>query len=206
MKKVIIYGLRSSGNREIRYIGQTVSSLRVRVSGHIHSIKRANTPVAKWIKREIEYGNKIESFTIIDNAVLHKTEKWVIRIYRWAGERLLNITDGGEGTIGFSHHGRKRPDLAERNRQRTGLIGHKWSDEDKKKQSLNHKGKKCPWNIERNKNNLYWLGRKHTEEEKKKIGLAHIGKIVSYETREKIRQKALDRHRKVRDEQTTLFI
>lgn len=205
MKTTTVYGLRSSRDKKIRYIGQTVSALRQRLAGHLHSVNRAKTPVAKWINREIKEGFKIEIFVICEGAILHKTEKWLIRMYKWVGEKLLNVTDGGEGTLGFKHYGRKRPDLAERNRLGAGKPGHKWSDEDRAMFSEKHRGKKCPWNAERNKKHLSWLGRKHTEEEKKKIGLAHKEKMVSQETKEKIRSKALERSRFKR-EQTTLLL
>lgn len=105
---------------------------------------------------------------------------------------LINMTDGGDGAVGQIGYwkGRKRPDLAERNkgnkygsgidgrlrkltpealeRIRKGRLGkHSWN-----------KGKKCKkWSPEQMAKRLKWLtGRKHSEETKMKMSLAQKGK------------------------------
>lgn len=71
-------------------------------------------------------------------------------------------------------------------------LGHKHSEETKKRIGLSSKGIKRKPFTEEHKKNLSksnpkcWLGRKHTEEEKRKIGLGNKGKIISEEHKRKL--------------------
>lgn len=183
-----VYSLSSTRNGEVRYIGQTTQPLNRRLVQHRNYAKlRRVTAVHKWMVREIEAGFEISIEPLIENAVLHETEMAVIAQYRSTGARLLNLTDGGEGTIGWhGNKGNKRPDLAEKNRQSKGKPGHPSTPETNAKISAAHKGRKRPYMSERNKAMAGLPGHPHTAESKAKISAGNKGKVVSAETRRKI--------------------
>lgn len=185
---VTVYALKSTRDGETRYVGQTVQKIETRLAQHrSESIRRCTTPVRKWIAREIAEGFAIEIVTLEAEAQLHVSETAWIAKCRAQGVRLLNLTDGGEGTIGWrGNRGRKRPDLAERNRKSKGKPGHVSTPETNAKISAAHKGRKAPWLSERNRAMRGKPGHKHTPESRAKIAAALKNRIVSGETREKI--------------------
>lgn len=124
MKKCIVYGLVSSRDDALRYVGQTTQTPERRLSQHRYYAKRKQTAVHKWFARETADGFVVSLRVICADAVMHATEIEVIAQRRAAGDRLLNHTDGGEGTIGWRGNlGKKRPDLSERNRRNAGKPG-----------------------------------------------------------------------------------
>lgn len=185
MKPVLVYGLHSSRDNSIRYIGQTVQRLSDRLKQHRSYAKKKQTGVHKWMNREMQEGFEILIVSLVTDAIWNVTEVDLIAQYKQSGNRLLNHTMGGEGTVGFSHSGRKRPDLAERNRMNAGKpTGRQMSEENKAKLIASIKGQKRPWVSERNRNDKVWTGRKHTEETKRKMSEAAKG-AKSQEQREK---------------------
>ena len=110
----------------------------------------------------------------------------LIAWYREHGAKLVNQTNGGEGTLGWhGNKGNKRPDLAARNRAGRGKPGHPSTPETKAKISAAHKGRKAPWLAERNRLGKGNPGHPHTAESRAKIGLAHRGKQVPEVARRK---------------------
>lgn len=190
-----VYSLSSTRNGEIRYIGQTTQPLGKRLVQHRNYAKlRKVTAVHKWMVSEIEAGFDIRITALVEDAVLHQTEIALIAQYRKNGARLLNHTDGGEGTVGWrGNKGNKRPDLAEKNRLAKGKPGHPVSPEARAKIAASKLGKKCPFLIERNKAKAGLPGHPHTDQSKAKIGAALKGRTFSEETRKKISEKAKGR-------------
>jgi hypothetical protein len=187
-KVVTVYGLIASDEYFIRYIGQTVSTVKQRLAGHLSRARRkCTTPVSKWIKTVVDRGAFIQMIVLLNNAILHESEKLIIAFHRELGGRLLNITDGGEGTLGFHHSGRKRPDLAERNRANTGKPGRPRMPGEIEKLMQHVRGAKRPWLSERNRRGKgkSWNGR-HTPDHIERVRLLHTGKSVSIETRQKL--------------------
>lgn len=185
---VTVYTLASTRNGEVRYVGQTVQSPTTRLRQHkcVAQGRRA-TAVQRWIAREIAEGFEIVIAAIATDAVLHDTEIALIAKYRADGYRLLNLTEGGEGTVGWrGNKGNKRPDLAERNRLGKGKPGRPNTPEARAKISAAKKGTKAPWLAERNRANTGKPGHRHSEESKAKIAAANTGHRVSEETRRKI--------------------
>jgi hypothetical protein len=197
--RVIVYGLVSSADGVIRYIGQTVQPVNARLRQHVWEAKRRKGKEGKsrrvwnWIASVYRSGHKVIAIVLDDNAVLHETEMKLIREYREKGFDLINATKGGEGTIGFKHH-MKRPWVAEMNKTRAGIKTGPLSDEHKKKVGDGNRGKKKPWMAERNRERARTVGgHPHTEESKAKISKANKGKTVSQEARAKISAKAKGR-------------
>ena len=99
-----------------------------------------------WVNVVNKYGKPIVK--IIANG-LSETEAFIheiklIKFYKESGEKLCNMTDGGEGSLGLTPWNKGLP----------------WPEEIKRKQGL------------ANLNNKYWLGRKHSEQTKQKQKLA----------------------------------
>lgn len=168
-RAVIVYGL-SADDGELRYIGQSIQAPRMRHRQHMHYARRGkNTPVYKWMLSKMKLGEVITITVLVENAVWHETEKETIAHYRSLGARLLNITDGGEGTLGYRHSGRKRPDLAARNKSNTGKPGRPRMPGETEKLMTYIRGSKRPWVSERNRSMKGKPGHKHTDEHKARV-------------------------------------
>lgn len=188
-KKTIIYGLYSSRKPdELRYVGQTTQTLQTRFKQHKSYAKTKKTAVHKWFNREVCDGFEILIVVIRDDAIFNVTEREVIALHKENGARLLNLTDGGEGTLGWhGHAGKPKPYMAEVNRKRClGKPGHPMSPENKAKLIAAVKARDTTYLSERNRTNHPWKGRKHTEETKRKQSLSGMGRVVSEEARKKI--------------------
>ncbi len=129
-----IYILKS-GN-EVRYVGKANNPAK-RLSVHkADKTSRKNPHLYRWIKK-----NNI-SLEVIDEVSVvgwQFWEQWYIELFRTWGFCLLNLTKGGDGCDGYKHsdetkakmklvhkrlrgidnpmYGRKRPEMAERNRR-----------------------------------------------------------------------------------------
>jgi hypothetical protein len=107
MDKMIVYGL-SGPDGVCRYIGKSERGLRrPREHGKEgHMSRYPHYPVVRWIKKLRANGSDYtisvmeECFTRISLAAAEC--RWIAEL-RSKGVPLLNITDGGEGTIGYRH-------------------------------------------------------------------------------------------------------
>ena len=163
---VIVYGLCSTENGKIRYVGQTMQSLTKRFDSHIHHPKsRKDTYVNRWIRSVRRNGFSVQAFVIENDAVWNDAELRWIAWYKKNGARLVNLTLGGEGRTGYkmpeaqraaisrAHKGRRKsPEHIEAIRQ--SRLGKSNSLESRAKQSASLKGR-MPKNLaalhERNK-------------------------------------------------------
>lgn len=187
--RVTVYALYSTRDGEVRYVGQTTQQLRLRLAQHRNYAKSRPSAVHKWMLREQNEGHTVEIKVLLDYATLHTDEISIIEFFKKRGLRLLNLTEGGEGTVGWrGNKGNKRPDLAARNRANAGKPGHPMSEDNKKKIIASLRGKKRPDLVERNKK-LPWLGKKHSEATKMKQRAAHLGRSFSEEHRRKISER-----------------
>lgn len=196
--KVTVYGLVSSKDMIVRYIGQTVQPVNRRLSGHLHEARRRkgvggkSRRVWNWIESVLKDKHSVEMLVLVEDAVLHETEKTVIREYRDKGVDLVNATDGGEGTIGFRLH-IKRPWTSEMNRKRAGIKTGPLSEEHKQKVSAGNKGKKKPGLAERNRLQTGLPGRKQTDAERLKRSESLKGRVITPEWRAKLSVAATGR-------------
>lgn len=199
-----VYTLSSTRDDEVRYVGQT-NNMAARHRQHLSYARlRRMTPVHKWINREIEEGFEIVMTAVVEDAELHVAEIETIAKYRDQGFRLLNLTDGGEGTIGWrGNTGKKRPDLAERNKALKGQPGHAITDEVKAKISTANKGKKKPHLVERNKAGAGKPGHKHTDASRAKISASNKGRVMTDEMKLHLSETAKAQNRKLSPEAIT---
>lgn len=106
-KEYVVYAIYAANDitREYRYVGIT-SNLSAR--GRSHKLQSQypsgaayQTPKSKWMRRHLN----LVKFDVLEKCDDDTTLKWAemkwIHILRQRGYRLLNLTDGGEGTFGW---------------------------------------------------------------------------------------------------------
>ncbi len=104
MKQNIIYALIDKFTGELRYIGKSVSGI-CRPKEHFKPCNlKNNSYKTNWVRQHIAKGEKpeiviLESFE--DPNSLFEAEMFWIAYYKGLGSRLTNLTDGGEGNIGW---------------------------------------------------------------------------------------------------------
>jgi NUMOD3 motif len=109
--KCVVYGLASSGDGIIRYIGQTVKLPEQRLANHLDAaVRRAaaaarragrHSPLTAWITDVVASGEDVLIEVLCHDAVLHETERAMILGYQQAGFDLVNATEGGQGRPGY---------------------------------------------------------------------------------------------------------
>lgn len=178
-RKYIVYR-HTSPNGKV-YIGITCTSAKIRwgVSG-----KRYNKNILFYrainkygwdkFKHEILLENQTKSCAIY-------AEKYLIRWYK-SHNISYNITDGGEGSLGFSH----KLSAESKEKLRQINLGHKFSKESREKMSKSHLGHKESEETKRKKS-LKMTGKRHTAETKAKISKIQSGRPKSKETKNKLR-------------------
>lgn len=161
-RKVKIYTLKHPDTLEIRYVGKTVRSLSRRLGNHISNAKgnKHNRHLSNWILSILSLGKRplIELIEEVDNSIWQERERYWISQY----PNLINLTNGGDGCLGFLHD--------KETRIKCGLanVGRKHTDKFKEDLSKRLKGV-----------NL-------TEEHKAKIGDSNRGKVRTSETLQRL--------------------
>ena len=101
-----VYALVDPRSGWIRYVGKTVGTLSSRMSEHMYSRKREDTPVYRWI-RKLSYEKlrpSIVELQRVTESRVNKAEIFWIAQARSLFPEMLNVGDGGEGPIyGESH-------------------------------------------------------------------------------------------------------
>ncbi len=98
-----VYGLLDPDSHKVRYIGQTVRDLRVRLAGHICSVV-SDRPVVLWVKGLVSVGKRPDIVLLGEadtHVALDTLEQRMIAEYRAAGNNLLNKSSGGGGRSGM---------------------------------------------------------------------------------------------------------
>lgn len=127
-KLVTVYGLRSSEDGLLRYVGQTSQTLRQRFNSHMNKAVNGllKGHLSSWINHVLATGHKVEFFEIEANAERNAAEIRWIALHRGQGACLVNMTDGGEGGLGS-----KRKPMSEESKAkiRAAKVGKKLSAE-----------------------------------------------------------------------------
>lgn len=79
---------------QIRYIGQTRTSVDVRIKYHL----KKNTPISRWMHNEMQAERNVIVETITDEGTWNVSEILWIERAKAIGHQLLNKTRGGEDT------------------------------------------------------------------------------------------------------------
>lgn len=183
----VVYPILNKVNGK-RYVGQTVQPLKVRFNEHAR--KKDNTPVSNAI---LKYGR--ENFycgvikTCASKAELNYWEKFFITALKSKKPYGYNLTDGGEGTVGYHPTPEACAKISAKNS--VALLGNKNSlgyhhtSESRAKMSAKGKGK--PKAAEhRAKIAAANTGKKFTPERCANIAASKTGKPLSLEHRAKI--------------------
>lgn len=94
--ETIIYGLVDANTLELRYVGKT-ANLEKRMRSHLY--KNDHTHKARWIKTLNRGVSPLVLERVEGNGA--EAEKLWIRRFRDFGARMTNLTDGGEGVVGY---------------------------------------------------------------------------------------------------------
>lgn len=199
--KMIIYKIQNKINGKI-YIGQTVLSVEKRIRNHLQLINGRRSYLGKSI---IKYGILNFDVSIVDKASskeeLFEKEKYWIKSFNCRYPFGYNLTEGGEGTLGFAHLEETKIKIGKANKGKrrseewkknfiNPLKGRKIAEETKQKISESHKGifpstetRKKLSEIRKGK---IWCPYPLSEETKRKISIGNKGKKFSLEIRKKM--------------------
>lgn len=190
MKTFSIYALKEPDTGEIRYFGKSDSPKR-RFSSHLSC--KSETHVAHWIRAMVLRGDAPVMEVLItgltnDEGIEEETD--LIAWGRNKGLRLTNLTDGGEGTVGYrvSDSLREKQSIRMLGNKRgigsPGFSGHKHSPEEKAKQSAAQSGGKR--SAEQNKRRSIAmrgvkraLGCRHSDEQNERKSARMVGNKLS---------------------------
>jgi hypothetical protein len=193
----LVYAHIRLDTNEVFYIGRGTSNRR------INSRQNRNK---YWHNIVNKVGYKTEILWE-SNPNVSKEESWLqagikeVELIKKYGRKdlgegnLINMTDGGEGTIGKIYTEEYRKKLSESHigiqaGEKHPLYRKGHSDDTKRKISELQKGRKLSKQHRENISKAN-IGRIVTEETRKKIGIRHRGKTISDETREKMRNTKL---------------
>lgn len=119
-----VYGIRLAASAEYRYVGLTEMSVRRRLLRHKGEARAGRkTPFYDWLRREMDSDLVIEVLEEIrtSRGDLGRAEvRWILE-RRSAGDRLLNLTDGGLGPTGVVWTEEQREAARQRSTGRTGV-------------------------------------------------------------------------------------
>jgi hypothetical protein len=135
--RCIVYGLASTRDGKVRYVGQTRCKPEARLAQHIAEAYKPNPSharLAEWIRAE----NKARFFVgvrvLCDTAEWNVTEPQVIADHRARGVDLLNARKGGESTSDPERTAAKAVRTREMRRYRRVMtrdrIDHEYAAED----------------------------------------------------------------------------
>jgi hypothetical protein len=175
----------------VRYVGKTTQKPLSRLYHHLQDRHRREVYRDRWIHKLVESGRepRMHVVALVPDEYASKAEIRLIASFRKAGARLTNLSDGGEGA-----------------------LGHKVSEETRRKISQAHKGIKenVPMSAEKRQllaqiRSRRWANPENrkrqsekmkerlarvpfTEERKRRISEALKGKSPSPQTRERLRR------------------
>ncbi len=166
-------------NNVVRYVGKTIKSLEHRLRLHLCDAKRENNHRANWIRKCLSegYAPTIQLIEEVGGDGCEKEMYW-IKFFREEGLNLVNVTDGGDGIIGYrhSHESRAKMSLAQMGNKK--WLGRHHSQEYKSRMSQLLKN------------------RKFSPETRAKISMAKLGKKLPTETKSKMSLSAVRRWEK----------
>lgn len=202
-----IYLLSDPSTGRVRYVGKTLQELRVRYAGHLSTAKlrRRGTHKENWV-RSVGGKPTLTTVEVVTGSIEEGAEverRWIARL-KADGCDLTNLTDGGEGIVGYRfseaaraklsaiRRGVKKGPLTPEHRAKIGAAnrGRKHSPDAIAKMSARRRERPPASEETRAKIGAAQIGRKHTDEAKAKIGRAHKGRTFSPETIAKMRLAA----------------
>ena len=198
-RPVYIYALQDPRTGEYRYVGVSVN-LKRRMRAHLR-LRERNPHKNNWL-RSLLAQNQRPHLIVLEVTGIDRckgAEKWwIYHLRKREQQRLLNLTDGGDGFVGLVRTKEQYRKIAEKNR------GRKHTAESLRKMSESQRGKKKPHSKEHGlklslalkgrrlspeqieKTRMANKGRKRSEEFKRRVSAGLRGRKCSEETRMKI--------------------
>lgn len=138
-----IYTLEDPITNDIRYVGKTSRSIKIRYQEHLYDCKKGKAYSSRWINKLSKKGlepivREIDSC----NNNGSELEKFYISKYKSIGCKLTNLTEGGEGLIGYKHSEECKKAQSSRMIGNKNCVGRVLSQEHKDKVSSIMKGRK----------------------------------------------------------------
>lgn len=160
----IIYILLDPLTGEIRYVGFTSGTMKDRLTQHTKEKRGKYNHRICWIQSLLRNGSMpvMQQLQEVHDSEWRSAERYWIAYFRSIGCPLTNLTDGGDGTIGYNHSEESKAKMS------ASRLGKTASKECREKMSASRKGKV------------------KSEETRSKIRAANTGHTVSAETRAKI--------------------
>ena len=164
---IMIYGLYDPRSDELRYVGKA-SDFELRLYQHIKDAKAGQkTYRSNWIRSLLELGMipaiKLLGYSTV-NSWQEDEKAWIAKVKK-EGANLTNLTEGGEGILGYNHSEETRNKISQANIE-SGKVPPNWKG---RKQSLEHIRKRVE---ARKKKGNY----EHSEETKENISKGRTGK------------------------------
>jgi hypothetical protein len=120
-RSAILYTLSDPRTGEVRYLGWTARTKRLRFKDHIHDARRGRKDYrSRWIASLLRAGVKptMRTVVILQASDAPALEIGYISILRARGVRLTNTTDGGEGVLGWVPSAETRAAISRANKGR----------------------------------------------------------------------------------------
>lgn len=96
VKRCTVYGLASTKDNEIRYIGQTIRSTNSRLSDHLREARgRSKSALCEWIRSVWKSGQGIKLFVLHRGGEWNKSESEYFDLYTSLGADLVNTFPAG---------------------------------------------------------------------------------------------------------------
>jgi group I intron endonuclease len=175
-----VYGLFHPLTGELRYVGQT-NNLKRRFKEHIGD-RNEGRWINNWINKLYKQKLRPKMFLFVEFGIdnlddLLSAERFWIALCRFGGARLINLTEGGEGTLGYKHTPEECKKISDRLR---GVKKPPFTAEHKAKIAISSKGNKAqntsPESLAKFK--AKQDGHPVSDETRKKIGAANKGRLV----------------------------
>lgn len=163
----IVYGLIDPRDGSLRYVGKSTSGLhRARQHARPFALKNEFTHKANWVRSLVAAGltPEIEVLEEAVREVLADAEHFWIAYFRGLGCDLTNLTDGGDGTLGWKPSDEVKSKISAATKGRGRGVP----------KSAEHRAKIAESN--RKVDRSYLVGRVKTAEERARLSAALKGK------------------------------
>ncbi len=134
---------------DIRYIGKTIMKINLRLNSHVRDSKLSiNRYCINWMKKVLREGRKpvIELIDVVETSNWKFWEiYWIAQFKAW-GFELTNLTEGGDGTLGYRHTDKFKNDLSIRLKGKPSNVPKETRERMNKEHSV--------W-MKNNKNNVF---------------------------------------------------
>lgn len=178
-----IYTLADPNTGEIRYVGKTARKLSDRLGSHLYYAKKSHVYSARWILTLP--APPIIKLVLRVRGDGAQAEQGMIAFYHAKGYRLTNLTDGGEGIVGYKHTPQALKKMSASALGNKVNVGRKHSEEHVAKVAAKLRGR--PRTLEvRAKISAGNKGRIMPAEHRARLLAIHLGQTLSPEHRAKI--------------------